>query len=128
MANRCGEIDPGPIYAASYQNVEQQTMETRKPFKELIQGTQPILVDFSAEWCGPCKMMAPILKELAVALGDGVSIIKIDVDKNPSVSKAYQVQSVPTLILFQNGNILWRQSGVVTAKQLENTIRKLAAV
>jgi thioredoxin 1 len=109
-------------------SLKASSMETKKPFKELIKGPKPLLVDFSAEWCGPCKMMKPILEDLSVAMGDSASIIKIDVDKNPSIANAYKVQGVPTLILFQNGNILWRQSGVATAKQLEQTIRKLAVV
>lgn len=96
--------------------------KTKIPFQELIQSEIPILVDFSAEWCGPCKMMAPILKDLAGTLGDKVKIIKIDVDRNPGPSAAYQISSVPTLILFQRGKILWRRSGVVSAQELKQVI------
>lgn len=104
-------------------------METKQKgsFNELINQDTPVLVDFSAEWCGPCKMMAPILKELSVRMGNTLRIIKIDVDKNPNVSSTYQIQGVPTLILFKEGEILWRQSGVVTAAALEQKIRSVVS-
>lgn len=81
-------------------------------FDDLIHSEKPVLVDFYATWCGPCQMLGPILKEVKDKLGDRVSIIKIDVDKNQAVAIHYRVKGVPTMMLFQNGKQLWRQSGV----------------
>lgn len=96
-------------------------------FNEIIQSEKPVLVDFFAEWCGPCKMMAPILKEVKSAMGDSVTIIKVDVDKNPQAARQYGIQGVPTLVVFQGGQIKWRQSGVVPARQIEQVLGKVAA-
>ena len=91
-------------------------------FATVIQSDKPVLVDFFAEWCGPCKLMKPILEELRAKMGDQVRIIKVDIDKSPVASSHYNVTSVPTLMLFQKGNILWRQPGVVPAVSLQKII------
>ena len=93
-------------------------------FSELLKTSEPILVDFSAEWCGPCKQLKPILEQLKSKIGDSAKIIKIDVDKNKSLSVQFQIRSVPTLILFKVGKSVWRQSGVVPANTLEGIIKQ----
>ena len=87
-------------------------------FQQLIQKDQPVLVDFFATWSGPCQMLAPILKQVKESLGERITIIKIDVDKNQAIAAQYQVRGVPTMLLFQNGKQLWRQSGVVSKEEL----------
>jgi thioredoxin 1 len=93
-------------------------------FQEIIQSDKPVLVDFFATWCGPCKMMAPVLKEVKDEMGEQATILKVDVDSNPEAAAAFQIQGVPTFILFKKGEILWRQSGMVPKSGLVNLIRQ----
>jgi thioredoxin 1 len=97
---------------------------TKETFRDVINGDTPVLVDFFAEWCGPCKTMTPVLHQLRNNMQDKIRILKIDVDKNGAVAEAFQIQGVPTLILFCKGQMLWRQSGVVQANALENIIKQ----
>jgi len=95
----------------------------KSSFSEIIKDEKPVLVDFFADWCGPCKMLAPILKEVKEELGDGIKVVKIDVDKNQSLASKYNVRGVPTLILFKEGKQVWRQSGVVPKNDLVQVIK-----
>jgi thioredoxin 1 len=94
----------------------------KSSFNSIIDSDQPVLIDFFADWCGPCKQLAPILKDLKKELGNSIKIIKIDVDKNQSLAAKYQVRGVPTLLLFKNGIQLWRQSGIVQKNDLMKII------
>jgi thioredoxin 1 len=96
----------------------------KENFQSLLNDDKPVLVDFFAEWCGPCKVQAPVLKEVKSEIGDSARIIKIDVDKSPAIAQAYQISGVPTLILFRKGQPVWRQSGVASKKQLVDLIKQ----
>jgi len=93
-------------------------------FNDIIKSDKPVLIDFFATWCGPCKMMGPILQDVSRKVGDKARVLKIDVDRNPQVAAKYQIQGVPTIMLFKNGKMLWRQSGVVQAKDLVKVIEQ----
>ena len=93
-------------------------------FDSIINENKPVVVDFHALWCGPCKVQSPILKEVASELGDRVRVIKIDVDQNDEIANRYQIRSVPTLMIFKNGNLLWKHSGVVSKNQLVSVLNQ----
>ncbi len=95
----------------------------KSSFKQIIDSETPVLIDFYADWCGPCKMLAPILKEVKDELGDAVKVIKIDVDKNQPLAAKFQVRGVPTMLLFKSGQQVWRQSGVLQKQDIVNIIQ-----
>lgn len=94
----------------------------KSSFDQIINSEKPVLIDFFATWCGPCQMLGPILKEVKDSLGNRVTVIKIDVDKNQEAAAQYRVKGVPTMMLFQNGQLLWRQSGVLSKEEIIETI------
>ncbi len=96
-------------------------------FSSIINSEKPVLIDFHAEWCGPCKMMTPILNDLKSKVGDTAKIIKIDIDKNRNLATRYQVKGVPTLMIFQQGELKWRNSGIHSAAQLDELIKSYAS-
>ena len=91
-------------------------------FDSIINDTRPVIVDFHALWCGPCKVQSPILSDIASEFGERVRVIKIDVDQNPGLASKYHIQGVPTVIIFKNGQLVWRQSGVVSKNQFREII------
>lgn len=106
----------------------QQKTKRMSKFQELINGNKPVLIDFFATWCGPCQALAPILVEAKEDLGEAVSIIKVDVDKNQEIAAQFQVKGVPTMMLFQNGKMLWRQSGVVSKNEIVSIVKQKSNV
>ncbi|CAL68333.1 thioredoxin [Christiangramia forsetii] len=97
----------------------------KSSFNDIIKSETPVLIDFYADWCGPCKSLAPILKQVKKELGDKVKIVKIDVDKNQPLAAKYQVRGVPTMIIFKNGEQMWRQSGVLPKEEIKNKITSI---
>ncbi len=95
---------------------------SNQSFSEIIKGDKPVLVDFYADWCGPCKMMAPVIEQFSHEMGDEVRILKVDVDRNPKAAAAYHIQGVPTFILFKKGNIVWKQAGAVPIHLLRQVV------
>ena len=93
-------------------------------FRELVASKKPILIDFFAEWCAPCKTLAPILKKVATEIGDDVKLVKIDVDKNPVLAKKLNICQVPTIMIYKNETLLWRQSGVITKQQIIKVLKE----
>ncbi|WP_338875969.1 thioredoxin [Spirosoma sp. SC4-14] len=102
-------------------------MNQKETFQQLIKGDKPVLVDFYADWCGPCKQQAPILKQLTDRTGDKVRVIKINVDHAQAAANQYQIRSIPTMIMFKDGKIVWRQSGVQPLHTLENLVKQFAS-
>ena len=100
-----------------------ETTTKSKSFADIIRTEPLVLVDFFTEWCGPCKMMKPVLEQVHQAMGDQVKILKVDVDKNEQAAQVFQIRGVPTLILFKKGNIVWKQAGVVPAASLQQIIK-----
>src|SRR5688572_20339801 len=96
--------------------------EKKQTFNEIIKSDKPVLVDFYADWCGPCKMMAPVIEQFSREMDGKIRVLKVDVDRNPAAANAYQIQGVPTLMLFKNGNILWKQAGMVPGHVLKQTV------
>jgi thioredoxin 1 len=99
----------------------------KESFKDIIKGDKPVLVDFYADWCGPCKQQAPILKQLADRSGDRIRIVKVNVDHSQAAAQQYQIRSIPTMILFKDGKIVWRQSGVQSLNTLEGLARQFGS-
>jgi thioredoxin 1 len=114
------------LYLCTFDTFTFKTKKMTGTFEELIASEKPILIDFFATWCGPCKALTPTLQQLAQEEGEKIRIVKIDVDQNPKLAAKYRVTGVPTLILFQNSELKWRQSGVLSLPQLKDVVKKFA--
>lgn len=101
------------------------SVNEKKTFTALINASVPVLVDFYATWCGPCQTLSPIVQQVAKELGDQIKVIKVDVDRNPAAAQQFQIRSVPTLIIFKGGQVLWRKAGLMTKRELISTIQNV---
>jgi thioredoxin 1 len=115
-----------PAYICPIEKISKTDMSKKASFKDIISSSKPVLVDFAAEWCGPCKMQKPILQQLVTRIGGKAKVITIDVDRNRPIAQKYQIMSVPTLAIFKDGKMVWRESGVKQLNQLESLLGKYA--
>lgn len=121
---KIGLFELGKSRSFCYNSNGQEKYIMKGSFNQIINGEKPVLIDFHAEWCGPCKAQSPIIKEVASATKDKIRIIKIDIDKNQTIAQRYEVRGVPTLAIFKDGKIIWRQSGLMSKQQIITAINQ----
>ena len=129
--NRCLKIIDNPVNAFRQTHTPENELRqimSKTSFKDLINSEIPVLIDFYADWCGPCKALAPVIQQVKSSLGDKVRIVKIDVDQNPQISQKLQIRSIPTLMIFQQGEVKWRAMGVQSLQTIRNELEKLQPV